>query len=269
MNSSFPVKYLDYWKKRVSEAADGTKVAGSRVQEHFIKLLDIKPEENVLDLGCSYGRLCSLLKQRTKNVFGMDVAYEVIDKAMKEPYVIAVKGKAENTPFPSNYFNKVIAWAVYDMVEQDNALREAFRILKPGGRLLFTGKNMDYFPDDRLAFVAERNARLKKFPNHFTDIYLLLANLEKFGFRLRYGFAFLRRGDFGRDKYVDILQKKPKKFYEYLLIADRLEKEIPARKALSICAGCSRTAQKMAKARGFSDVVKFFRTELVKERKRR
>lgn len=267
MNSGFPVKYLDYWKKRVSEAADGTKVAGSRVQGHFIKLLDIKPKDKVLDLGCSYGRLCSLLKQHTKNVFGMDVAYKVIDQAMKEPYVITVKGKAENTPFPSNYFNKVVTWAVYDMVEQEHALREAFRILKPGGRLLFTGKNMDYFTDDRLAFAAERNAKLKKFPNHFTDVYLLLANLDKFGFRLRCGFAFLRRGDFGRDKYVDILRKKPKKFYEYLLIADRLEKRSPSREMLSICAGHSRTAQEMARAQGFSDVAKFFRADQDKEGK--
>lgn len=197
----------------------------------------------------------------------MDVAYKVIEEAMKEPYLITVKGRAEKTPFPSNYFNKVIAWAVYDMVEQEKALREASRILKPGGQLLFTGKNTDYFSDDQLAFVAERNAKLKKFPNHFTDVYLLLANLEKFGFCLRYGFAFLRRGDFGRNKYVDILRKKPKKFYEYLLIVERLDKEIPLRKALSICAGHSRTAQGMAKSQGFADLVKFFRKDLVREKK--
>lgn len=269
MNAIIPVEYLDYWKKRVSEATDGTKVAGSKIQERFIKLLDIKSKENVLDLGCSYGRLCSLLKQHTKNVFGMDVNYKVIDEAMKEPYVITVKGRAENTPFPSNYFNKVIAWAVYDMVEQEKALQEAFRILKPGGQLLFTGKNIDYFSDDQLAFVAERNAKLKKFPNHFTDIYLLLVNLEKFGFRLRHGFAFLRRGDFGQNKYVDILLKNPKKFYEYLLIVDCLEKKNPARKTLSISAGYSRTAQKMAKTQGFTDVVKFFRMNFDREREGR
>lgn len=267
MNANFSVKYLNYWEKRVSEATDGTKVADRAVQEHFIKFLDIKPKENVLDLGCSYGRLCGLLKQYTKNVFGMDVAYKVIDEAMKKPYIITVKGKAENTPFPSNYFNKVIAWAVYDVVEQEKALREAFRILKPGGRLLFTGKNIDYFFDDQVALVAERNAKLKKFPNHFTDIYLLLANLHKFGFCLRHGFAFLRRGDFGRNSYVDILRKKPKKFYEYLLIVERLKREIPLRKALSICAGHSRTAQGMAKAQGFTDVIKFFKADLVRERK--
>lgn len=269
MKFSRPDEYLHYWKKRVGETTDGTKIAGNQIQEGFIKLMQGKRKEKILDLGCSFGRLCRLLKQRTENVFGMDVGYQVIAEAVKEPYVVAVKGRAEETPFPEGFFHKIVAWAVYDMVEQEKALREAFRILKPGGQLLFTGKNTDYFPDDRLAFVAERNAKLKKFPNHFTDIYLLLANLEKFGFRLRHGFAFLRRGDFGRNKYVDILGQKPKNFYEYLLIVERLEKIIPARKALIICAGHSRAAQGMAKANGFADVVKYFRADQAEERKRR
>ncbi len=269
MNSIFTGKYLDYWKKRVSEATDGTKVAGSQIQEHFVKLLDIKPKENVLDLGCSYGRLCNLLKQYTKNVFGLDVAYKVIDAAMQEPYVVTLKGKAESTPFPANFFHKVIAWAVYDAVDQEKALHEAFRILKPQGKLLFTGKNIDYYPDDRLAFMAERNARLKKFPNHFTDVYLLLDHLECLGFRLCHAFAFSRRGDFGENKHINILSHKPKKFYEYLLIVERLSEKKPCPDAVSICAAQSLTVEKIAKSKGFNKVIDFFEAEITRERGKR
>lgn len=266
VNSNFSSEYLDYWKKRVYKTTDGTKVADHQVQEHFIILLEIKSEDKVLDLGCSYGRLCNLLRQNTENVFGLDVDYKVIDEAMKEPYVVTIKGKAENTPFPSNFFDKVIAWAVYDVVDQEKALHEAFRILKPGGKLLFTGKNNNYPSDDHLAFVAERNAKLKKFPNHFTNVYLLLDNLEHFGFDVRHGFAFKRRGDFGENKYVDILSNKPKEFYEYLLIVERLSEKKPCPIEINICDGQSLVAYKIAKDEGFDNIVEFFEANMAKER---
>ena len=107
-----------------------------------------------------------------------------------------------------------------------------------------------YKPTKYLTIAFRKKARIKKFPNHFTDVYLLLDNLDKFGFRLRHGFAFLRRGDFGQNKYVDILKQKPKHFYEYLLIVERLKKNSTAKKMLRICSSYSRTTLKIQKTNG-------------------
>ncbi|MDT8446888.1 MAG: class I SAM-dependent methyltransferase [bacterium] len=249
--------YVGYWKDRVAQAQDGTKVAGAEVQEGFLDRLEIQAGQRVLDLGCSYGRLFPLLAARGAQVWGADVDPEALKEAAAQGYQQLDVGAAEKTPYEADFFDQVIAWGVYDVVEQEEGLVEANRILKTGGRFLFTGKHHDYSPNDRLGFIAERNACLKDFPNHFTDLRSLAQLLPQYGFRWVAGFGFEQRGDFGKGEFFELDLKEAKPFYEFLLVLEKTETLAP--QGLTFCGPHSQTALSKAAHSGYQDLRQFFK----------
>lgn len=106
----------------------------------------ILPGEAVLDIGCGAG-LDTLLAARMVGpegrVVGMDVTQAMIDKAGANLSVLGLQnvtfqlGEAESLPFPNNDFDVVISNGVFNLtLDKEKALKEAHRVLKPGGRLL-------------------------------------------------------------------------------------------------------------------------------------
>lgn len=57
----FGADYLEYWKRRVTDASDGSMVAGDAALDCYMRLLSIEPEHRVLDLGCGFGRIFPLI----------------------------------------------------------------------------------------------------------------------------------------------------------------------------------------------------------------
>lgn len=254
----FNKNYVDYWKKRVKNDYNGHKtVPEKNVQKFFINKLNISEKDLVLDLGCGHGALFELLHSFSKNIIGMDINKYAIKEALNYPYRQLKRGSAEKTTLPKEAFDKVIAWAVYDVVDQNKALVEENRILKDSGVLLITGKNRRYLSTDREAFIAERNAKLKNFPNHFTDVYGLIKNIAAFGFEVVEAYGFIRRGDFANKKYIDLLDVKNRSFYEFLLILKKIDN--PESEIDNICMEYSDTASKIAEKYGFSNIKKFFK----------
>lgn len=253
----FDKGYVDYWKNRVKNKTRDLKVPQEQVQNFFIKKLNILKRDRILDLGCGHGALFSLLNRFSQNIVGIDINPEAVKEATKFSYQKIKNGSAEKTTLPKDFFDKIVAWAVYDVVNQEKALIEENRILKNNGLLLITGKNDNYLINDKEAFIAERNAKLKNFPNHFSDVYKLLKNIDVFGFKIKAAYGFSKRGDFAKNKYINILKNKNKKFYEFLVILEKTSR--PRWKSLKICGPFSSTALRMAQKAGFKDVKKFFR----------
>ena len=197
------------------------------------------------------------MRKFTNNIVGIDVNNESLEEAKKYRYRELLKGTAEKTGFRSDYFDGVVSWEVYDVVEQKESLIEENRIMKKGGVFLVTGKNNNYHKDDKLAFIAERNAKLKDFPNHFTDVNKIIKKSKKFGFEIIRAYGFERRGDFGELIFFDILESKKKKFYQFMLFLKKIgepEKDLP-----EICYEYSNTAKEKAKENNFSNVIDFFK----------
>ena len=106
----------------------------------------IYPGEAVLDLGCGAG-LDALLAAKmvgpAGRVVGLDVTRAMIDQARAHLVALSLKnvhfqvGEAEALPFPDNEFDVVISNGVFNLtLDKEKALKEAHRVLKPGGRLL-------------------------------------------------------------------------------------------------------------------------------------
>ena len=107
-------------------------------------LIDLKPGETVLDLG-SGGGIDVLLSARrvgpTGKAYGLDMTDEMLELARENQRQAGVtnvqflKGQIEAIPLPDNSVDVIISNCVINLsADKDRVLREAFRVLRPGGR---------------------------------------------------------------------------------------------------------------------------------------
>lgn len=107
-------------------------------------LAELKPGETVLDLG-SGGGIDVLLSARrvgpTGKAYGLDMTEEMLALAEENKKksgltnVEFLRGEIENIPLPDNSVDVIISNCVINLSgDKDKVLREAFRVLKPGGR---------------------------------------------------------------------------------------------------------------------------------------
>jgi arsenite methyltransferase len=107
-------------------------------------LAQLNPGETVLDLG-SGGGIDVLLSARrvgpTGKAYGLDMTDEMLALARENKLksgienVEFLKGEIENIPLPDNSVDVIISNCVINLsADKDRVLREAFRVLKPGGR---------------------------------------------------------------------------------------------------------------------------------------
>lgn len=107
-------------------------------------LAQLHPGETVLDLG-SGGGIDVLLSARrvgpTGKAFGLDMTDDMLALARENQQkagatnVEFLKGEIENIPLPDNSVDVIISNCVINLsADKDRVLREAFRVLKPGGR---------------------------------------------------------------------------------------------------------------------------------------
>ena len=106
-------------------------------------LIELKPGETVLDLGSGGGIDVLLSAKRvgpTGKAYGLDMTDDMLALARENQRQAGVenveflKGEIENIPLPENSVDVIISNCVINLsADKDRVMREAFRVLKPGG----------------------------------------------------------------------------------------------------------------------------------------
>lgn len=119
----------------------GMELEHGDVVRQVLERLDIRPGEQILDLGCGNGWATRLLAKAAAGAtaIGVDVSPKMIERA-DQMHSLTIRARYEvadfeQLGFKDAKFDRLFSMeALYYAVDLERALSEAYRVLKPGGR---------------------------------------------------------------------------------------------------------------------------------------
>lgn len=113
------------------------------MRDEALGMLDLSEDDRVLDVGCGTGFATVGLLEHTQHVEALDQSEHQLAKAREKEElrgVDFVRGDAENLPYSDETFDAVwSSGSIEYWPTPVDALREARRVTKPGGRVLVVG----------------------------------------------------------------------------------------------------------------------------------
>lgn len=156
------VQYKEVWNSYSADLSNAMKViAASDDEEGFRssaevtrqileECVGINPDDVILEIGCGIGRVGQVLAPRCREWIGADVAENMIRhlKRRLQHYTnvrTVVLGGYDLDMIPSGSIDLVYCTVVFMHLEEwdrFNYIREGFRVLRPGGRMLVDNMNL-------------------------------------------------------------------------------------------------------------------------------
>lgn len=104
----------------------------------------LTPDADVLDLGAGAGIVAAMnFRGQARRVCGIDLDPRVAENPFLDEGRVC---DANSIPYPDASFDLIFSDNVFEHLDQpDLVLREAMRVLKPGGRLLFKTPNRQHY----------------------------------------------------------------------------------------------------------------------------
>ena len=142
------VKYLASihpWDTAMSLAMGGDYEAVGTIEAQLLKRFDLKTGDFLIDVGCGSGRLASALAPFFDgNYLGVDVVPEMLEYAasrVNRKDWHFVLGEGLTVPAGDGVADMVCFFSVFTHLFHQESyvyLRDAFRVLKPGGKVVFS-----------------------------------------------------------------------------------------------------------------------------------
>jgi ubiquinone/menaquinone biosynthesis C-methylase UbiE len=160
-------KTVDDWARFYADPKPATLNSQNLVsrRQFALEMLEarVAPGSKVLDIGCGTGHLAGELMRRGYDAWGVDFSDGMVRYASEHYGADRFQvGDIERIPFADNTFDGVMCLGVVEYLTADEpALREMWRVLKPGGRAVITTPSSicPFFYIDRAIVNARRLAR--------------------------------------------------------------------------------------------------------------
>lgn len=159
---------IEHGKKIVNHAGEvwnWETPAGKKRWQRRVKMLTshITAEMQVLEVGCGTGYFTKELQKTGANILAIDISPDLLERARQEVSNANVTFKIENayelSSLSDNSFDTIVGSSVLHHLDIKKALRQLYRVLKPGGSMYFTEPNMlnpQIAVQKNVAFVKER-----------------------------------------------------------------------------------------------------------------
>jgi ubiquinone/menaquinone biosynthesis C-methylase UbiE len=112
----------------------------------FVDRGALSPGCLAMELGCGTGIFLERVAHSGARIVGIDLSAELLSKARGRlagiPNVALHRGNAEHLPYADSSFDVVYGSSVLHHVDVDRGLAEVLRVLRPGGRCVFTEPNI-------------------------------------------------------------------------------------------------------------------------------
>ena len=178
-----------------------------------MRYLNPKKEEIILDVGCGIGHyVFELATKFDCKVYGVDIDADDIELASRmaenthTANAVFSVGDILHLEFPDEMFDKVLLSQVIERVRDDeNALQELYRILKPGGYLILLTRYVDIMQE-----YAKQEFKIYKHAKKQLDVE---------GGRVRNGYSF--------ERLSEILNNAGFEIVDYKYIIKKFTKSMP------------------------------------------
>lgn len=129
--------------------SDAVRGMGEAHWERKVETFGLVGHGRVLDLGCGPGQWLEPLARHNVVVVGLDVDPTLLEVARKiadpEHSARLVRGRAETLCFRGAVFDAALCYAVLMYTDYEVTLRDVWRVLRPGGKLIIGLVGLGYY----------------------------------------------------------------------------------------------------------------------------
>ena len=151
-----------------------------RWRKRVVRIIDPKPGMSILDIAAGPGSSSEPLQQAGADVVALDFSEGMLTQGRKvRPKLTFVRGDALQLPFPDHHFDlTTISFGIRNTNDYEKALREAYRVTKPGGRMViveFSTPTNKFFRNIYLNYLMRLLPRVARLTSSNPDAYVYLA----------------------------------------------------------------------------------------------
>ncbi len=116
------------------------------INKRVYPLLDLRPQDDLLDVGCGPGHFLKKYTSNVRSIAGLDLSEVMIKMATRKNRVRIevgtaefVQGEASELPWKNNTFSIVTSMGSFVAFPKPlESIKEMYRVLRPGGRAVFS-----------------------------------------------------------------------------------------------------------------------------------